>query len=183
MNEDKIVLNKKELRTLSLLGNLLVLVFVYSPYVIGRIYFEFKIPSFYQFGYLMFYLILMIPAHELFHILPGNLLGIKLKKLGFKFEKKIMPVVYVHLVGIIPLKRKRLVDLAPTFILMVVPMFFIVADPRLMLFSITAILLNICGGIGDIFIFFKSLRYPANTLVEDLPDEIGMRIVRSNLDN
>ncbi|MCK4666133.1 DUF3267 domain-containing protein [Candidatus Dependentiae bacterium] len=127
--------------------------------------------------FLIYYFLIYIPAHEIIHVLAAHMFRSGKAKFGFKFVHKVMPVVYVHLRGHYKISQLRLVYLMPLLALNFIPLCLFILDRNLLTFIYFSFFFNILGASGDLYIFYKSLKYSGKLKAVDLSDDIGFEIL------
>jgi hypothetical protein len=112
-----------------------------------------------------------IVLHELIH---GLIFGLHAKN-GFRSVKfgfsKTMGSPYCHCKDALKAKYYRRAGIAPTIILGILPLFFamITGVNWIKTFGI----LFIVGGLGDILLWVKLLKFDSNLMVRDHPEKMG----------
>lgn len=123
----------------------------------------------------LFFVILGIVLHELIHALTFSLfLPSKLKGVQFGFNKE-HGIPFVHIIEPISIIGFRIGAIMPLIILGLFPVIFgfILGHISLTLFGIIFIL----SSSGDILLINKTRKLNNHQLVEDLPDEVGFKLI------
>lgn len=123
----------------------------------------------------LFFVILGIVLHELIHALTFSLfLPSKLKGVQFGFNKE-HGIPFVHIIEPISIIGFRIGAIMPLIILGLFPVIFgfILGHISLTLFGIIFII----SSSGDILLINKTRKLNNHQLVEDLPDEVGFKLI------
>lgn len=115
--------------------------------------------------------ILAIPVHELIHgavfawYAPG---GFKSVKFGASLK---MGAVYCHCKDPVKVKYYRRAGMAPLILLGLIPLVFAMAT-GVHWIKTFGLLLTI-GGLGDLMIWLRLLKFDSNVIIRDHPEKIG----------
>lgn len=115
--------------------------------------------------------ILAIPVHELIHgavfawYAPN---GFKSVKFGASLK---MGAVYCHCKDPVKVKYYRRAGMAPMILLGLIPLTFALAT-GVHWINTFGLLLTI-GGLGDLMIWFKLLKFDSNLIIRDHPEKLG----------
>jgi hypothetical protein len=126
-------------------------------------------------AYISFVAVLVaIVLHEIIHGLFFALYaknGFRSIKFGFS---KTMGSPYCHCKDSLKVKHYRRAGIAPTIILGLIPLAFAMITGVNWIKTFGIIL--IVGGLGDIFVWIKLLKYDSNLVIKDHPEKMGFII-------